>query len=182
MCSSDLRFQPLLSGPVSDQYRLGPGDRVLLLLTGEAELAHDLEVTREGFVVVPEVGRVSVANLTMAEVRTLFRERLAGFYSGIRRGTTSVSLTITELRTIQIYVVGEVEQPGAYQLSSVATVTNALYAANGPTLLGNLRDIRVRRRDGDDAGLDLYPYLLEGDISGDVTLEQGDVEIGRAHV
>ncbi|MGB1658211.1 MAG: SLBB domain-containing protein [Longimicrobiales bacterium] len=169
------RFQPLLSGPVSDQYRLGPGDRVLLLLTGEAELAHDLEVTREGFVVVPEVGRVSVANLTMAEVRTLFRERLAGFYSGIRRGTTSVSLTITELRTIQIYVVGEVEQPGAYQLSSVATVTNALYAANGPTLLGNLRDIRVRRRDGDDAGLDLYPYLLEGDISGDVTLEQGDV-------
>ena len=169
------RFQPLLSGPVPDQYRLGPGDRVLLLLTGEAELAHDLEVTREGFVVVPEVGRVSVANLTMAEVRTLFRERLAGFYSGIRRGATSVSLTITELRTIQIYVVGEVEQPGAYQLSSVATVTNALYAANGPTLLGNLRDIRVRRRDGNDTNLDLYPYLLEGDISGDVTLEQGDV-------
>lgn len=169
------RFQPLLSGPVSDQYRLGPGDQVLLLLTGEAELAHDLEVTREGFVVVPEVGRVSVANLTMMEVRTLFRERLAGFYSGIRRGTTSVNVSITELRTIQIYVVGEVEQPGAYQLSSVATVTNALYAANGPTLLGDLRDIRIRRRDGDDTSLDLYPYLLEGDISGDVTLEQGDV-------
>ena len=169
------RFQPLLSGPVSDQYRLGPGDRVLLLLTGEAELAHDLEVTREGFVVVPEVGRISVANLTMAEVRTLFRERLSDFYSGIRRGTTSVNLSITELRTIQIYVVGEVEQPGAYQLSSVATVTNALYAANGPTNLGNLRDVRVRRRDGDDTALDLYPYLLEGDISGDVTLEQGDV-------
>ena len=169
------RFQPLLSGPVSDQYRLGPGDRLLLLLTGEAELAHGLEVTREGFVVIPEVGRVSVANLTMMEARTLFRERLAGFYSGIRRGTTSVNVSITELRTIQIYVVGEVEQPGAYQLSSVATVMNALYAANGPTLLGNLRDIRVRRRDGGDTGLDLYPYLLEGDISGDVTLEQGDV-------
>ncbi len=169
------RFQPLLSGPVSDQYRLGPGDRVLLLLTGEAELAHDLEVTREGFVVAPQVGRVYVANLTMMEARTLFQERLAGFYSGIRRGTTSVNVSITELRTIQIYVVGEVEQPGAYQLSSVATVTNALYAANGPTELGSLRDIRVRRRDGADTHLDVYPYLLEGDISGDVTLEEGDV-------
>ena len=169
------RFQPLLSGPVSEEYRLGPGDRMLLLLTGEVELAHDLEVAREGFVVVPQVGRISVANLTMAEVRTLFRERFAGFYSGIRRGTTSINVTITELRTIQIYVSGEVGQPGAYQLSSVATVTNALYAANGPTDLGNLRDVRVQRRDGSDASLDLYPYLLRGDVSGDITLEQGDV-------
>jgi protein involved in polysaccharide export with SLBB domain len=169
------RFQPLLSGPVSDDYQLGPGDQLLLLLTGEAELAHELVVTREGFVVVPEVGRISIANLTMSEVRTLFRDRFAGFYSGIRRGTTTVNVTITELRTIQIYLSGEVGQPGAYQLSSVATVTNALYAANGPTDLGNLRDVRIRRRDGSDSSLDLYPYLLEGDVSGDITLEQGDV-------
>ncbi len=169
------RFQPLLSGPVPDTYQLGPGDRLLLLLTGEAELAHDVEVTREGFVVVPEVGRLSVANLTMGEARTLFRQRLQSFYSGINRGTTSVSLSITELRTVQVYVTGEVEQPGAYQLSSVATVTNALYAADGPTDLGSLREVRVRRRDGSDAVLDLYPYLLNGDVSGDITLEQGDV-------
>jgi protein involved in polysaccharide export with SLBB domain len=168
-------FQPLLSGPVSDDYQLGPGDQLLLLLTGEVELAEQLDVTREGFVVVPQVGRISIANLTMAEVRAVFRERLAGFYSGIRRGTTTVNVTITELRTIQIAVAGEINQPGAYQLSSVATVTNALYAANGPTELGNLRDIRISRRDGDDATLDLYPYLLNGDASGDITLEQGDV-------
>lgn len=169
------RFQPLLSGPVPDDYRLGPGDQLLLLVTGDVELAHELQVTREGFVVVPDVGRISVANLSMAEVRTLFRRRLAAFYSGIDRGTASVSLSITELRTIQIYVSGEIEQPGAYQLASVATVTNALYAAGGPTDLGNLRDIRIRRRDGDDATLDLYPYLLNGEASGDITLEQGDV-------
>ena len=169
------RFQPLLSGPVSDDYQLGPGDQLLLLLTGEAELAHQLAVTREGFVVVPQVGRISIANLTMAEVRVLFRDRFAGFYSGIRRGTTTVNVTITELRTIQVYLSGEIRQPGAYQLSSVATVTNALYAANGPTDLGNLRDVRIRRRDGSDSSLDLYPYLLEGDVSGDITLEQGDV-------
>ena len=169
------QFQPLLSGPVSDDYQLGPGDRILLILTGEAELAHELGVTRDGAVIVPQVGRISVANLTMSELRTLFRDRFAGFYSGIRRGTTSINVTITELRTIQIYVTGEIEQPGAYQLSSVATVTNALYAAAGPTDLGNLREVRISRRDGENSSLDLYPYLLEGDVTGDITLEQGDV-------
>ena len=169
------QFQPLLSGPVSDDYQIGPGDRILLILTGEAELAHELGVTRDGAVIVPQVGRISVANLTMSELRTLFRDRFAGFYSGIRRGTTSINVTITELRTIQIYVTGEIQQPGAYQLSSVATVTNALYAAAGPTDLGNLRQVRISRRDGENSSLDLYPYLLEGDVTGDITLEQGDV-------
>lgn len=169
------QFQPLLSGPVPDEYRIGPNDLLLLLVTGEVEAAHDLLVTREGFVVVPEVGRISVANLTMAEARTLMRQRLASSYSGIERGTTTVGLSITELRTIQVYVIGEVRQAGAYQLASVATVTNALYAAGGPTDLGNLRDVRIRRRAGADASLDLYDYLLDGDTSGDVTLEQGDV-------
>ena len=169
------QFQPLLSGPVPDEYRIGPDDVLLLLITGEVEAAYDLNVTREGFIVIPEVGRISVANLTMAEARALLRQRLAPSYSGVERGTTTISLSITELRTIQVYVIGEVEQSGAYQLSSVATVTNALYAAGGPTDLGNLRDVRVRRRAGADASLDLYDYLLDGDISGDITLEQGDV-------
>lgn len=169
------QFQPLLSGPVPDDYQVGPGDRMVLILTGEVELAHDLGVTREGFVVVPAVGKISVANLTMAELRVLFRNRLADSYSGVDRGTTTVDITITELRTNQIYVIGEVEQPGAYQLASVATVTNALYAAAGPTTLGNLRDVRVSRREGDDLSFDLYPYLLEGEVSGDIVLEQGDV-------
>lgn len=169
------RFQPLMSGPVSEDYRIGPGDQLLLLLTGEAELAHELSVSREGFVVVPEAGRVNVANLTMSELRTLLRSRLSSFYSGIERGTTDVAVSITGLRAIQIYVVGEVEQAGAFQLASVATVTNALYAAGGPTNLGNLRGVRVERRNGDVFLLDLYPYLLAGDASGDVTLEEGDV-------
>lgn len=169
------QFQPLLSGPVPDDYRVGPGDQLLLLLTGEVELAHDLVIAREGFVVVPAVGRLSVSNLTLTEVRTLLRSRLADFYSGINRGTTTVNVTITELRTIQVNVIGEVVQPGAYQLASVATVTNALYAAGGPKELGSLRNVRVQRRDGEDTTLDLYPYLLSGDASDDVGLGQGDV-------
>jgi protein involved in polysaccharide export with SLBB domain len=169
------QFQPLLSGPVPDTYRLGPGDQLVVVLVGEVELAHELEVTREGFIVIPSVGQVFVANLSMADLRALLRTRLARSYSGIDRGTTNLSVSVARLRTNQIYVTGEVEQAGAYQLASVATVTNALYAAGGPTLLGNLRGVRVQRRSGEVITLDLYPYLLSGDISGDVVLEQGDV-------
>ena len=168
------QFQPLLSGPVPDEYLLGPNDRIVVILTGDVELTHELVVTREGFIVVPTVGRISVANLTMAELRLLLRNRLADSYSGITLGTTFVDVTITEVRSIQIYVTGEVAQAGAYQLASVATVTNALYAAGGPTELASLRQINVQRRDGDKVTLDLYPYLLDGDVSGDVILQQGD--------
>ena len=169
------QFQPLLSGPVPDEYQLGPDDRIVVILTGDVELTHELVVTREGFVVVPSVGRISVANLTMAELRVLLRNRLANSYSGITLGTTFVDVTITQIRSIQIYVTGEVAQAGAYQLASVATVTNALYAAGGPTERASLRQISIRRRSGEEISLDLYPYLLDGDVSGDVILRQGDV-------
>ena len=169
------QFQPLLAGPVPDDYVLGPDDQIVLILTGDVESAEELVVTREGFVVVPNVGRINLANLTLAEARILLRDRLANSYSGIERGTMSVSVTLTRLRTIQIYVTGEIAQSGAYQMASVATVTNALYAAGGPTQLASLRNIRVRRRSGADVSLDLYPYLLNGDVSGDVILRQGDV-------
>jgi protein involved in polysaccharide export with SLBB domain len=169
------RFQPLLNAPPTDDYRLGAGDRVVVVLTGEVELAHELEVTREGFVVIPNVGQVFVANVSLGEMRTVLRTRLARAYSGISRGTTDVGIYVARLRTNQVYVTGEVTQAGAFQLASVATVTNALYAAGGPTRLANLRDIRVQRRNGETISLDLYPYLLWGDTSGDVILEQGDV-------
>jgi protein involved in polysaccharide export with SLBB domain len=171
------RFQPLLNAPPTDAYLLGPGDQIVVVITGEVERAHELEVTQEGFVVIPNVGQVFLANLTLGEARTLLRTRLGGAYSGIARGTTNVSISVARLRTHQIYVTGEVFQPSAYQLASVATVmnANALYAAGGPTERANLRNVRIQHRSGEVDTLDLYPYLLWGDTSGDVMLEQGDV-------
>jgi protein involved in polysaccharide export with SLBB domain len=169
------QFQPLLFAPPPDDYRMGPGDQLVVVLTGEVEATHEVEVTREGFITMPNVGQVSVANLTLGELRVLLRTRFGRAYSGIARGTTNVSVSVARLRTNQIYVTGEVTQPGAYQLASVATVTNALYAAGGPTELANLRTVRVQRRNGQVDLLDLYPYLLDGDTSGDVVLGQGDV-------
>lgn len=168
------RFQPLLSGPTPDNYRIGPGDRLVIVLTGEVEVVREVEVSREGFIVIEQVGQIPVANLTFGELRAVLRNRLARSYSGISRGTVDFTVTISEVRTNQIYVTGEVTQPGAYQLSSVATAMNALYAAGGPTELGNMRRIQINRRTGERLTLDLYPYLLDGDISQDVILEQGD--------
>lgn len=169
------QFQPLMSGPVSDEYVLGPGDQLLAVVTGDVQIVEPLQVGRDGAVVVPTVGRIPLANLTLGQARVLFRDRFAAFYSGLDRGTAELNLSISELRAIQIYVTGAVTQPGAYQLSSVATATNALYAAGGPTQLGNIRAVRVESRQGESQTLDLYPYLLTGETSGDRTLSEGDV-------
>lgn len=175
------QFQPLLSGPVPESYRVGAGDVLVLVLTGDVELVHTLEVTRDGFVVIPQVGQVFVSGVAMPSLRQLFRQRLGQSYSGIRTGSTQFDVTIGRLRTNQVFVIGEVAQPGAYQLASVATVLNALYAAGGITDRGTFRDVVVRRQGREVVRFDLYDYLLRGDTRADVTLEMGDVVFVGVH-
>src|SRR5437870_568118 len=130
------QFLPLLSGPVPAEYRLGPGDQLVLILTGDVELSYTLPVTREGFILIPQVGQVFVSNLTLDQLRSQLYTRLGRVYSGVRRGpnaTTRFDISVANVRANQIYVVGEVTQPGAYQISSLGTVLTALYAAGGVT-------------------------------------------------
>jgi protein involved in polysaccharide export with SLBB domain len=172
------QFLPLLSGPVPPDYRLGPGDNLVLILTGDVELTYPLPVTREGFILIPQVGQVHVANLTLDQLRDVLFTRLGRVYSGVRRGgaaTTRFDVTVANVRANQIYVVGEVAQPGAYQISSLGTVFTALYAAGGVTELARLRGVDVRRAGKTIATLDLYDYLLRGDTRSDIRLETGDV-------
>jgi len=175
------QFQPLLTGPVPPNYRVGPGDVMVLVITGDVEFVHELAVTREGFIVIPQVGQIYVNNLTLDALRSLLARRLGQSYSGIRAGTTKFDVTIARLRTNQVFVIGEAVQPGAYQLSSVATALNALYAAGGPSDRGSFREIEVRRLGEVIAKLDLYDYLLHGDTKNDVVLEQGDVIFVPVH-
>ena len=172
------QFQPTQSGPVDANYRLGPGDVLVLILTGDVELAHTLEVSREGFVVIPQVGQIYVANLRLAQFEDLLYDRLHRVYSGVRRGptaTTQFHVTVARLRTSQLYVVGDVAKPGSYQVSAAGTVLTALYAAGGPTANGNFRRVEVRRGGALVDSLDLYDYLLRGNSTNDVRLETGDV-------
>ena len=172
------QFLPLLAGPVPADYKLGPGDNLVLILTGDVELAYQLPVTREGFILIPQVGQVHVANLTLDQLRDVLYARLGRVYSGVRRGanaTTRFDVTVANVRANQVYVVGEVAQPGAYQVSSLGTVFTALYAAGGVTERAKLRGVEVQRLGKRVATLDLYDYLLRGDTRADVRLETGDV-------
>lgn len=176
--SSRSRFDPNLAGPVDANYKLGPGDRLVLILTGDVEDSYTLDVTREGFVVIPQVGQLYVANLTLGQLDDLLYARLGRVYSGVRRGpgaTTRFSVSVARLRANQVFVLGEVERPGSYMVSSASTAITALYAAGGPTANGSMRDVQVKRGDSVVSALDLYDYLLRGDASRDARLETGDI-------
>lgn len=177
-------FVPVLDGPVDASYRLGPGDELVLILTGEVEAAYMLDVTREGFIVVPLVGQLNVRGLTLAQLEDLLYARLPRVHSGVRRGsgaTTHFSVSLARLRAIQVFVTGDVVRPGAQRVSAVSTALTALYAAGGPTENGSMRRIQVRRGTEIAGEVDLYDYLLRGDASRDVRLEQGDVIFVPVH-
>ncbi|MEX2151908.1 MAG: SLBB domain-containing protein [Gemmatimonadaceae bacterium] len=176
--SSSSRFEPNLFGPVDANYKLGPGDRLVLILTGDVEASYDLAVTREGFVVIPQVGQLYVANLTLGQLDDVLYSRLGRVYSGVRRSagaTTRFSVSVSRLRSNQVFVLGEVERPGSYMVSSAGTAITALYAAGGPTANGSVRFVQVKRGDRTVSTLDLYDYLLRGDASRDARLETGDI-------
>jgi len=171
-------FQPTLSGPVDASYRLGPGDVLVLVLTGEVELSHTLEVNREGFVVIPQVGQLFVNGLTMEAFESALYGRLGKVYSGVGRtpdSPTKFQISVARLRTNQIFVVGEVVRPGSFLISGAGTTMTALYAAGGPTTDGSMRRILVRRAGRVVDSLDIYDYLLRGDSRHDARLENGDV-------
>ena len=173
--ASTTLFDPNLAGPVDASYRLGPGDRLVLILTGDVEQSVPLQVTREGFVLIPQVGQLYVANLTLGQLEQVLGGRLARVYSGVRTGATRFSLSVARLRTNQVFVVGDVARPGSYRVSSAGTALTALYAAGGPTEAGSLRRVEIRRGGRTVDVLDVYDYLTRGDASRDARLESGDV-------
>jgi polysaccharide biosynthesis/export protein len=171
-------FDPNIGGPVDANYRIGPGDHLVLVLTGDVEAAYQLEVNREGFVVIPQVGQLSVANLTLGQLEDLLYSRLSRVYSGVRRGpgaTTRFSISPARLGTNQVFVHGDVMRPGSHRVSRASTAMTALYAAGGPTDDGSLRRVEVRRGGALVEVLDVYDFLLRGDASRDVRLQNGDV-------
>ena len=172
------QFDPVLTGPVSRDYRLGPGDEVWLILTGDVERSYPLSVTREGFLIIPQVGQVPVSGLTVEELEDRLYTYLGRAYSGVERSpnaTTRFQVSLGQLRSNHVFVVGEVERPSGYEVSPMARAFNALYRAGGPNEMGSFRSIAVRRDGRVIAEVDLYPYLLAGDAGEDVRLEQGDM-------
>jgi polysaccharide export outer membrane protein len=162
-------FAPILAMPVSDGYIVGPGDEIKILMWGRLDERYSLEVDNEGVINFPRTGPLTVGGLTFEEVKELIRHK-AEAITGV-----NVNVSMGKLRTIQVFVLGEVKNPGVYTVSSLAAITNALLASGGPTDLGSLRRVELKRQGKVISVIDLYDFLLKGDTSADTRLMPGDV-------
>lgn len=175
--SRALTFEPNENQATPENYRLGPGDEVIIDIWGENERSLREEISPEGNIMVEQVGPVYLNGLTIKEANAKLRGVFGQIYAGVSGDSpaSEVRVTLGRLRTIQVNVMGEVEMPGTYRLSSFATVFHALYQAGGVTDIGTLRNIRVLRSGREVASVDIYKYLFHGDSKDDVRLEEGDI-------
>lgn len=175
--SRALTFEPNENQATPENYRLGPGDEVIIDIWGENERSLREEISPEGNIMVEQVGPVYLNGLTIKEANAKLRGVFGQIYAGVSGDSpaSEVRVTLGRLRTIQVNVMGEVEMPGTYRLSSFATVFHALYQAGGVTDIGTLRNIRVLRSGREVASVDIYKYLFHGDSKDDIRLEEGDI-------
>jgi polysaccharide biosynthesis/export protein len=162
-------FAPVTNVPVGADYIVGPGDCFTITLWGRVNAQYNVEVNRNGGIVLPEVGVLNVAGMTFASMQDYLQDQLARKQTDFK-----MAVTMGRLRTIKVFVVGESRTPGSYNVSSLSTVINALFAAGGPTKNGSLRDIRLQRGNQQPMRIDLYKFLLGGDKNNDVRLQDGD--------
>ncbi|MDJ0757922.1 MAG: SLBB domain-containing protein [Woeseiaceae bacterium] len=163
-------FAPVMSGPVPPDYVLGPGDSVRVQLFGNVNGIYEVEVTRDGVLNLPELGPMTVAGLMFSDFRKDVNNRVNEMLIG-----TQVSVTMGQLRSIRLFVLGDVNQPGSYVASSMTTMSGALYSGGGVSRVGTLRNIELKRNGEVVSRLDLYDLLLNGDNSNDARLQPGDV-------
>lgn len=162
-------FAPLSDVPVSADYPVGPGDRIILTLWGGVEGTHDLEINRSGEITLPRVGVLKVAGVPFGKLQGVLRQSLSKAYKDF-----DLNVSMGQLRVVKIFVVGEVAAPGDYNLSSLSTLINALSAAGGPLKSGTLRHVQVKRGGKLVETVDLYDFFLSGDKSKDIRLHSGD--------
>ena len=172
-------FEPVINVSTPQSYILGPGDQVIISVWGETKLNLPLVVNRDGNILIPDVGPVSANGLSVQQFREKLLHRMSDVYSGLKNGhegaNTFLDVSIGKLRTIQVYVMGEVEHPGGYSLSSMSTAFHALYVSGGPTVSGTMRDVQVVRDGKTIASVDMYNYVLKGDKSKDIRLQDDDI-------
>ena len=179
--NKNLSFEPNLNVPTPKGYVLSAGDELLINVWGDSELNLKLKVSPEGTILIPNLGPVSVSGLTIETAENRIRQELGRIMSTLSGETdganTFVSVSLSQIRSIKVNIVGEVVAPGTYTLPSFATLFNALYAAGGVNEIGSLRGIKVYRNSKEVAKLDVYDYLLNGKYNTNIRLEENDMVI-----
>jgi protein involved in polysaccharide export with SLBB domain len=168
--STPSTFAPVSDVPVGPSYTLGPGDEIDLQLSGQVNQSLRLTVDRTGAISLPGLGAIHVSGLPYGQLNEFLTERLNRIYRNFTLNTT-----LGSLRTIQVFVMGQARRPGMYSISSLSTLTNAVFVSGGPLPQGSLRDIQVKREGVTIDHFDLYSLLLHGDKTHDIPLMTGDV-------
>jgi protein involved in polysaccharide export with SLBB domain len=172
-----MSFAPNLSMATPKNYVVGPGDDLVVQIYGLAQATINLKVSNEGKVVIPNVGLSHVGGLSIEAVKSLLTQKIGTRYAGLGGTNPSsfLQVTIANIRTIKVNIVGEVKIPGTYQFPSYTTVFNALYSAGGPTVKGSFRTVQLFRAGQLVTEIDLYDYLLNGKADKNLRLEDADV-------
>ena len=168
--NEDLTFEPNMNIATPENYVLGPGDAVFVDIYGASQKTFQETITPDGFIVVEDFGPIQVAGLTVSQANNRVRNQLGARYS-----SSKIRLSVGQTRTIVVNVMGEVKAPGTYTLSAFSSVFHALYMAGGPSEIGTLRNIKVYRRNKLVSTVDVYDYILNGKLSGNVRLGDDDV-------
>jgi polysaccharide export outer membrane protein len=163
-------FAPVDNIPVTPDYVIGPGDEIRLQIWGQINQHGSFIVDRTGSIALPQVGTIHVAGIQFSQLSDFLKSQLARVYRNF-----DLNVNLGQLRSIQVFVVGQVRQPGSYTIGSLSTLLNALFASGGPLPQGSLRDIQIKRGGQTITHFDLYDLLLRGDKTRDVRLEPGDV-------
>ena len=166
----DLTFEPVMNIATPQTYVVGPGDEVKVDIYGASQKSSTYTVSPDGDIVVEDYGPINISGLTVRQANARIRSTLGSRYS-----SSSIKMTLGQTRTITVNVMGEVQNPGTYSLSAFATVFHALYMAGGVSGIGTLRNIKVFRNGKEISVVDVYDYILNGKLSGNVRLQDNDV-------
>uniref|UniRef100_UPI001F5AD10B SLBB domain-containing protein n=1 Tax=Bacteroides xylanisolvens TaxID=371601 RepID=UPI001F5AD10B len=180
----NLTFEPSVNIATPLNYRLGPGDEVIIDIWGASQNTIRQQISPDGTINIQKIGPVNLNGLTIAEANDYLKKTLNKIYNGLNNTndpTSDIRLTLGSIRTIQINVMGEVVQPGTYSLSSFSTVFHALYRAGGVSDIGSLRNVQLVRNGKNIATIDVYQFIMKGHIQDDIRLQEGDVVIVPAY-
>ncbi|MDE5705446.1 MAG: SLBB domain-containing protein [Muribaculum sp.] len=175
--SRALTFEPSENIATPQNYRLGPGDEVIIDIWGTSEDHLRQTISPEGSIMISQIGPVYLNGMTINDANKHIKNSFSKKYAGMEDAETDIQVTLGQVRTIQVDILGEVATPGTFRMSPFASVFHALYRAGGINDIGSLRNIQVLRNGKKVAGVDIYEYLFDGKTNGNIRLQEGDVII-----
>ena len=172
-----LSFEPSENLATPQNYRLGPGDEVIIDIWGTSEDHLREMISPEGSIMIAQIGPVYLNGMTISDANKHIKNAFSRKYAGMSEAETDVQVTLGQVRTIQVDILGEVATPGTFRMSPFSSVFHALYLSGGINDIGSLRNIQVLRNNKKVAGVDIYEYLFNGKTNGNIRLQEGDVII-----